>query len=461
MDINSSSASSRGSKHSNKNDVQETVIPVRFHDRDENRADSYRDSEVGSGSRSPTSAIAAAATVGPDFPDGGLRAWLIVVGVTSLRFGYVNTWGVFQSYYEQTLLKDHSPSSIAWIGSLQICLVFLPALFSGRLFDLGIFKLPFIAASALLVASTFLVAECTQYWQFVLCQGLATGLGVGMVFAPSLSIIGHWFKQKRGIAMGLTTFGSSLGGTFFPIVARRLIPAVGFPWTMRILGFILLFSLSIPCLTLARRLPPKAVSGGLFNFKAFRDSPPFTLYVGATICLFLGLFTVLTYIDISAVTYGVSSDYSFYLVAITNASSAVGRLVTGLAVDKTGAINFIAPTTFFAGIITFAWPFARSGSSFTAIAVLYGFASGTIVSGFLIPAFLLGEVSDIGRRTGMIMTMGALGGLFGTPISGALINSETGGFKGAAYFAGSMVILSGILMLATRHLVLGKLWGKF
>lgn len=48
-----------------------------------------------------------------------------------------------------------------------------------------------------------------------------------MVFAPSLSIIGHWFKQKRGIAMGLTTFGSSLGGTFFPIVARRLIPAVG------------------------------------------------------------------------------------------------------------------------------------------------------------------------------------------------------------------------------------------
>lgn len=83
MDINSSSASSRGSKHSNKNDVQETVIPVRFHDRDENRADSYRDSELGSGSRSPTSAIAAAATVGPDFPDGGLRAWLIVVGVSS------------------------------------------------------------------------------------------------------------------------------------------------------------------------------------------------------------------------------------------------------------------------------------------------------------------------------------------------------------------------------------------
>lgn len=62
---------------------------------------------------------------------------------------------------------------------IQICLVFLPALFSGRLFDLGIFKIPYVAASALLVVSTFLVAECTQYWQFVLCQGLATGVSIG------------------------------------------------------------------------------------------------------------------------------------------------------------------------------------------------------------------------------------------------------------------------------------------
>lgn len=104
-------------------------------------------------------------------------------------------------------------------------------------------------------------------------------------------------------------------------------------------------------------------------------------------------YIVLTYIDIGAVRDGVSPDYSFYLVAIANASSAVGRLVTGFVVDKTGAIffrilfhysllivlymctgaiNFIAPTTFIAGIITFVWPFATSGSSLTAVAVLYG-----------------------------------------------------------------------------------------
>jgi hypothetical protein len=48
-------------------------------------------------------------------------------------------------------------------------------LFTGRLFDLGYFRLPMFIFSVTLVASTFLTAECTQYWQFVLCQGVALG----------------------------------------------------------------------------------------------------------------------------------------------------------------------------------------------------------------------------------------------------------------------------------------------
>ena len=57
---------------------------------------------------------------------------------TFSTFGYVNAWGVFQAYYEETLLKDSSPSNMrvmfhhchsncwhdilcrAWIGSIQV-----------------------------------------------------------------------------------------------------------------------------------------------------------------------------------------------------------------------------------------------------------------------------------------------------------------------------------------------------
>ncbi|TFK18872.1 hypothetical protein FA15DRAFT_234859 [Coprinopsis marcescibilis] len=57
------------------------------------------------------------------YPDGGLRAWLVISGAmccTCSTFGFANAWGVFQSYYETDILPTTSPSSIAWIGSMQV-----------------------------------------------------------------------------------------------------------------------------------------------------------------------------------------------------------------------------------------------------------------------------------------------------------------------------------------------------
>jgi len=110
---------------------------------------------------------------------------------------------------------------------------------------MGWFKLPLFMASSVLITATFLVAECTEFWQLILCQGLAVGFACGAIFGPMMGILPHWFQKKLGVAYGLTATGSSLGGTLFPIATRNLIEQVGYPWTMRILGFILLFLLGI------------------------------------------------------------------------------------------------------------------------------------------------------------------------------------------------------------------------
>jgi hypothetical protein len=43
---------------------------------------------------------------------------------------------VFQEYYQTHQLKDKSPSTIAWIGSLQTFFMFSGFLFGGPLFDM-------------------------------------------------------------------------------------------------------------------------------------------------------------------------------------------------------------------------------------------------------------------------------------------------------------------------------------
>ncbi|KAJ7490571.1 major facilitator superfamily domain-containing protein [Mycena latifolia] len=396
-----------------------------------------------------------------EYPDGGAMAWLVVLGLTpSQRFGYVNAWGVFQAHYEETLLKHSSASNIAWIGSVQYSLVFMPALVSGHYFDRGHLRVPFIISSLVLVAATFLIAQCTQYWHFLLCQGFLIGISSGVLFGPTSAVIGHWFEKKRGLAMGLMTTGASLGGTVFPIVARRLIPCVGFQWTLRIIGCILLCCLVVANLTVRRRLPPKHVPGGLFNPAAFKN-PAYTVYCASGIVSFLGLYTaVLTYIDISATSVGVAPEFSFYLIAIANAASFFGRLVSGAAVDKFGAVNAIAPMTGVAAIMTYVWPFVHSKNSLVAIAVIYGFSSGAYVSSFMLPMYSFGEIADVGRRSGMARTLTALGALAGPPISGAL-NTTSRGYSAVGYYAGTMILTSIGLMLWSRHLALGKLWGKF
>ncbi|CEL55795.1 putative transporter MCH4 OS=Saccharomyces cerevisiae (strain ATCC 204508 / S288c) GN=MCH4 PE=1 SV=1 [Rhizoctonia solani AG-1 IB] len=237
-----------------------------------------------------------------EFPDGGLRAWLVAVGgfaITFSTFGFINTWGVFQAYYQETMLPHVSPSKIAWIGSIQYALVFFPGLVTGRMFDLGYFRGPQLAAASLFVAGTFLTAECKEYWQFLLCQGLAVGLASGLLFGTMIPVITHWFKARRGLAIGVAASGSSIGGTIIPIVARRLIPMIGFKWAIRVIGFILLVVVVVAVLATRRRLPPVIVAGGLFNPKAFSYAP-YSLYVWSALLAWLGLYTVLTYLQVYA-----------------------------------------------------------------------------------------------------------------------------------------------------------------
>lgn len=56
-----------------------------------------------------------------EFPEGGLRAWLALVGSTSVllsTFGFSNSFGSLLQYYKVHQLRDYAPSDISWIGSL-------------------------------------------------------------------------------------------------------------------------------------------------------------------------------------------------------------------------------------------------------------------------------------------------------------------------------------------------------
>ena len=114
----------------------------------------------------------------------------------------------------------------------------------------------------------------TEYYQFLLSQGVCSAIGVAAVFQPSLSCIVGWFdNERRGVAYGLLSTGSSLGGVIFPIMLNRLIQSVGYAWAMRAAAFLILGLLILAILTVKSRHPPsKRVVTKAQMLKPFKET---------------------------------------------------------------------------------------------------------------------------------------------------------------------------------------------
>lgn len=78
---------------------------------------------------------------------------------------------------------------------------------------------------------------CTTYWQLFLAQGVGMGISMGLIVQVCLSIPSQWFKKRRAGAMGILASSAGLGATVQPIYVKKVIPIVGFAWTMRIMAF--------------------------------------------------------------------------------------------------------------------------------------------------------------------------------------------------------------------------------
>lgn len=192
-------------------------------------------------------------------PNGGLLAWLQVVGTFFLFFnvsGITNSFGVFQTYYERDLLRDQNPSRIAWIGSVQACLVLFVGMLTGPLFDMGYFRIMTAVGTVLAVLALMMTSLCTEYWQFMLGQSLCFGLGGACLFVPGMAITSTYFSTRRALAIGIASSGSSTGAVVYSVLFRNLDDNVGFPWTVRIFGFIALGTLLVSNAVMRPRIAP-------------------------------------------------------------------------------------------------------------------------------------------------------------------------------------------------------------
>lgn len=284
----------------------------------------------------------------------------------------------------------------------------------------------------------------------MLAQGVLGGIATGMTMAPAMTAVSQYFDKKRGAAMGMAVAGSSVGGVIFPIALSKMLynPALGFGWTTRIVGFIMLAVLAPCCFAIRARLPPRKKA--FYILSAFKESRFVTLIVSAFLMI-LGVFIPIFYLPTYAIQYGMSAQLSSYLVAILNGASFFGRVIPGIMADKVGRINMFGVIGVCTGILIFCWQKITTNAGIIVFAAIYGFFSGAIVS--LVTTCFTTVPKDprnIGTYMGMGMMIVAFSALIGPPINGALVDRYHS-FEQVSIFSGVVVVAGGIMALPVKY----------
>jgi MFS family permease len=391
-------------------------------------------------------------------PDGGTAAWLVILGAWCASFcayGWINTVGTFQVYYENGPLKDYTSSQISWIPSLQIFFMSFLGPILGRIYDRYGLRLLVGVGSFMHVFGLMMASLSTKYYQLLLSQGVCSAIGVAAVFMCAITTISEWFTKRRGLAFGVMATGSSVGGVVFPIMMSNMIRTVGYGWAMRTAAFLILVLLIIANLTLkSRRVRVQTKLPRQSLVQPFRELTFVTLCLGLFLVPF-GLYAPITYIPTVAIGAGMSQQMAQYLVAIYNGASLFGRLGSGWISDKLGKYNTFVASCYMSGILIIAmWIPAKSTGLIVAFAVLFGIFSGAYISLMAALVSQISPIDELGYRNGLVFFGGAIGGLVTSPIAGAILEGP-GSWVGLKVFAGVMMLGGTTAVLATRLLKTG------
>ena len=310
---------------------------------------------------------------------------------------------------------------------------------------------------ALETASLLGASFATTIWQLFLSQGVAFGLGMGLLFVASVGIVPQWFTTHRSLANGFATSGSGLGGLLYSLATGAMLPALGLPWTFRVLA---LLALTVNALSAALLRDRNALIGAVplaFDTRLF--ARPEYLLLNA-----YGFFSLLAYVvlifslaNYARAALGLSAARAALISALLNLGQAVGRPPIGYFSDTLGRINMACLMTLLSGLLALAlW----TTSTTYALLILYALLGGAVAGTFWVTvAPVAAEVvglKHVPSALNLEWLVIVLPATFSEPIALEIVAGTGGAYLGTQLFTGFMYVVAAAAMLLLRGWKIGE-----
>jgi MFS family permease len=396
--------------------------------------------------------------------------WIAMMAVSVFEYGYGSA--------EESLREAHgwSMSQTFWLLSIWAFFQAGVAFPAGRLREKGIVsaRVAMLAGAVLSAVGFFSITQgnlVIAYAGFAVCGGI----GVGLVYATCINIVGKWYPERRGAKTGFVNSGFAYGAVPFIFIFSYFLHPTTYVWVLDLVGVFMLVVVAV-CGVFFRDPPkswwpaevdPVQWAASKSGADSLRKNPPAVRQYTPLAAIRTGMLPLMWLslgISAGVSLFGISymvpfaKDLGFGpLIAASSAGvlsiiNGTGRAVTGYVSDRIGRkltllIVLLVEAVSLVGLLYAGQ--AENQIAFLFFAFLVGFGGGAFYPMFAaLTSDYFGENNNASNY-GLVYSSKLLGSVVGIGVGASVIDAW--GYTGAYWLAAVSALLSAVIAAFLRQ----------
>ena len=379
--------------------------------------------------------------------------------------GTVYCWSTFKTAIAETI--GMSPFAVGWAFSLAIFFLGMSAAFAGRMVEKNIHKSSLIACICFTLGmlgtglSIQFLKGVPALVSIFLCYGCIMGIGLGVGYITPVKTLMLWFKDKKGLATGISIMGFGLAKAIATPLMELLQNKYGISKMFYILALIYFAMMFLGHLLL--RKPKgwveKQEDNGFNALQLFKNKT----FVGIWLMFFINIHCGLALItyekQILNVTFAISVLLPLMISvvpSITAAFNALGRLGYSSISDKLKDRNTVYKVIFASSIIITLIALLTSSISNGVKGIVFGIVTVLLLvvvnagygGGFsTLPALLSSRfgMENISKIHGLALSAWAVAGLTGNNMSELILSLTNHKYEDILFFTTFLYVIAFII----------------
>jgi MFS family permease len=352
----------------------------------------------------------------------------VVVGACCLALALI--FGVsysFAAFFEPFAAEfGAGRAEVSLVFGLSGLLYFTLGVFGGLLADRFGPRAVTSAGMACIAGGLLIASQAQSMATVTLAYGVLVGIGIALVYTPSIGCVQPWFTRRRGLAAGLASAGIGAGTLLLPLLAAWAISRWQWRSAMLLLAALVLLAGLAATLLLRRAPAASRTAGGVVAGTPFGAALRSRRFAWLYAMCALGapsMFVPFAHLSASARDLGVAEAQAVGLVGLIGIGSLTGRFVIGGLADRLGRSRALVAVMASLGASMLLWLLAPGYAGLAAFALWMGLSYGGAVS--LMPALCMDffGARAVSSIIGALYSAAALGNLAGPWVAGRVFDA--------------------------------------